>query len=385
MHTQRLRELHLEDSELQRRAGLLEDAERVAHIGSWEWVIGTGKTRWSDESFRTLGHEPGAIEPSFELFMDHVVPEDRAQTAEILERVVGSGRGETVELRVRRHDDTVRDLSIRIEVLVDRAGKAARLVGVMQDVTERNEILAARANAERKQAALVKELEEVNRELGEFAYVVSHDLKAPLRGIGSLADWIARDQRDRLDGDGKEQLDLLLGRVKRMNELIEGILRYSRIGRAKEEIVTLDTRQICAEVIDLIAPPPHVSVFIDGAMPSVRTARTQLAQVFQNLIGNAIKFCDKATGEVRVSCVEEPARYVFTTSDNGPGIEARHFQRIFHIFQTLAPRDKTQNTGIGLSIVKKIVETMGGQIWVESTVGAGSRFSFTIPKNAEST
>jgi signal transduction histidine kinase len=385
MHTQRLRELTVADDELQMRAGLLEDAERVARIGSWEWVIATGQTRWSDESFRTFGREPGTIEPSLELFMSHVVAEDRQRTAANVQRSVETGRGDTIEIRVRRNDGLVRDLSIRTEVVIDQLGKPCRVVGVMQDVTERNEILAARVAAERKQATLVKELEEVNRELGEFAYVVSHDLKAPLRGIGSLADWIARDQRERLDDEGKEQIDLLLGRVKRMNELIEGILRYSRIGRAKEELVTLDTRRVVTEVIDLIAPPSHVTVSVDGAMPSLRSARTQLAQVFQNLIGNAVKFCDKSAGEVRVSCTEEPSRYRFVVNDNGPGIDARHFQRIFQIFQTLAPRDKTQNTGIGLSIVKKIVETMGGQIWLESTIGVGSSFFFTIPKHSEST
>lgn len=504
MHAERLREQTTDAVELEQRANLLEQAERVAHIGSWESVIATGRTRWSDETFRLFGRKPGDVEPSFETFLAHVSPGEREKVALHVQEWLEAASGETMEVSIRRPDGVVRQVSFSMAVIKDVHQKPVRLVGVMQDITERSQMLDAvrrsderfqmvaratddiiwdwelasntiawvndalkrnfghegsqgsldwwlslihpddlaavdksihdfiassesnwsseyrfrrsdgtyadvfdrgfvmrdsngrptrmlgamqditsRKDAERKQAALVKELEDVNRELGEFAYVVSHDLKAPLRGIGSLADWIARDQRERLDDDGKEQLDLLLGRVKRMNELIEGILRYSRIGRAKEELVMVDTGLIASDVVDLVAAPEHVEVIVDAPMPTVRAARTQITQVLQNLIGNAVKFCDKPAGEVRVSCVDQASHYRFEVRDNGPGIDARHHQRIFQIFQTLAPRDKTQNTGIGLSIVKKIIETAGGSIWVESTVGHGSSFFFTIPKPSE--
>lgn len=376
MHRERLRDFS--DSDLELRARLLEDAERVARIGSWEWVIGTRRTRWSDETYRLFGRVPGEIEPSFELFLDLVLPEEREGVALAVQQIVETGRGQTMVVRIAKPDRSICDMNVCIEVITDDSGKPERLVGVVEDIS-------VRKAAERKQAALVKELEEVNRELGEFAYIVSHDLKAPLRGIGTLADWIARDQREHLDADGKEQMDLLLGRVKRMNDLIDGILRYSRIGRAKEEIATLDLGALTADVIDLIAAPSHVKVIVDGTLPTLRAARTQVAQVFQNLIGNAVKFCDKPAAEIHVSCVDEGNCHRFEIRDNGPGIDARHFQRIFQIFQTLAPRDRTESTGIGLSIVKKIVETMGGRIWVESTVGLGSRFFFTIPKTSEQT
>lgn len=342
----------------------------------WDFDLASDVITWGNDAiFVKFGHDTAPAPLSGWLTLVH--PDDLERVSKSLHHVIDSGGTSwSDEYRFRRADGTYADVFDRGFVARDVHGRALRVVGAMQDITSRKD-------AERRQAALVAELEEVNRELGEFAYVVSHDLKAPLRGIGSLADWLARDQRERLDDDGREQLDLLLGRVKRMNELIDGILRYSRIGRAKEAAATLDLAQVTADVIDLLAPPAHVRVVVDGPMPTVRGSRTQLTQLFQNLIGNAVKFCDKAEGAVSVSCVEEGGMHRFEIRDNGPGIDQRHHQRIFQIFQTLTPRDKTESTGIGLSIVKKIVESMGGRVWLESAIGSGSRFFFTIPKTTE--
>jgi PAS domain S-box-containing protein len=342
----------------------------------WDFELGSDVVTWGNDTiFMAFGHDTAPVPLSGWLTLIH--PDDVERVGKSLHDVIDAGGTSwSDEYRFRRADGTYADIFDRGFILRDLQGRPLRVIGAMQDITSRKD-------AERRQAALVAELEEVNRELGEFAYVVSHDLKAPLRGIGSLADWLARDQRERLDEDGKEQLDLLLGRVKRMNQLIDGILRYSRIGRAKEAAATLDLAQVTADVIDLLAPPAHVRVVVDGPMPTLRGSRTQLTQLFQNLIGNAVKFCDKAEGAVSVSCVEEGGMHRFEIRDNGPGIDERHHQRIFQIFQTLTPRDKTESTGIGLSIVKKIVESTGGRVWLESTPGSGSRFFFTIPKTTE--
>jgi len=235
-----------------------------------------------------------------------------------------------------------------------------------------------------KQEKLLKdqaeELANINQDLKEFAYIVSHDLKAPLRAISSLVDWIASDYADIFDDKGKELLDLLLGRVKRMHELIEGILKYSRVGRIKEDKVKVDLNQLVTDVIGMVAPPDNIKVGVKGKLPIIVAEKTRIEQVFQNLISNAIKHMDKPKGSVQVACEEKDNYWQFSVADNGPGIEEKHYKKIFQIFQTLVPRDEIESTGVGLSLVKKIVEMYGGKVWVESEVGMGSTFFITVQK-----
>jgi len=234
--------------------------------------------------------------------------------------------------------------------------------------------------AEQRQAQLLEQLERSNRELSDFAYVVSHDLKAPLRGIATLADWISTDYADKLDEQGKKQINLLTSRVAQMNELINGILQYSRIGRVKEEKVVVNLNELVSEAIDILAPPANITITIENELPVIECEKTRIMQVFGNLISNAVKYMDKPQGWVKVSCVEESGFWKFSVADNGTGIEEKYFEKIFKIFQTLSPRDEVESTGIGLSLVKKIVEMYSGKVWVESQPGKGSTFFFTLPK-----
>jgi len=242
--------------------------------------------------------------------------------------------------------------------------------------------LTARKRAEERQAQLLKQVEAANQELADFAHVVSHDLKAPLRAIDSLAKWLAADYKDKFDDEGRDQLNLLLGRVKRMHDLIDGILQYSRAGRIREEVVEVDLDELVPAVIDLLAPPPHIRVTVETPLPRIVIEPTRIAQVFQNLLSNAVKYMDKPEGRVRVGCTEEGGWWKFYVSDNGPGIEEKDRQRVFQLFQTLKPRDEADSTGVGLAVVKKAVEMYGGRVWIESKVGEGSTFYFTLPKRA---
>lgn len=240
--------------------------------------------------------------------------------------------------------------------------------------------ISSRKQLEAEQKRMIRELENVNEELKNFAYVVSHDLKAPLRAIGSLADWISADQKDRLDAEGQEHLRLLIQRVRRLDALIDGVLRYSRIGRIHEAVIAVDLNPLLAEIVDLLAPPAHIEVSIQANLPTISAERTSIQQILQNLLSNAIRYLDKPQGRINVACTDQDQYWQLSVSDNGPGIDTRHFQRIFLLFQTLNPRDRVESTGVGLSIVKKIVEQYGGQIWLESTLGQGCTFYFTVPK-----
>jgi signal transduction histidine kinase len=240
--------------------------------------------------------------------------------------------------------------------------------------------LAARKRAEDKQAQLLTQVEAANQELADFAHVISHDLKAPLRAIDTLAKWLVADYKDKIDDEGRGQLNLLVGRVKRMHDLIDGILQYSRAGRILEEVVEVDLAELVPGVIDLVAPPSHIRVTVETPLPTVVIERTRVAQVFQNLLSNAIKYNDKPQGLIRVGCTEEGGVWKFHVSDNGPGIEEKDRQRVFLLFQTLQPRDRADSTGVGLAVVKKAVELYGGRVWIDSRLGEGSTFYFTLPK-----
>ncbi|MES1981883.1 MAG: PAS domain S-box protein [Pseudomonadota bacterium] len=289
------------------------------------------------------------------------------QTGE--KKIIGSGR----EVMGLRKDGTT--FPMELAVGEARLGAYRMFTGIVRDIS-------ARKQAEEQRERLLWELESANEELENFGYVVSHDLKAPLRAIGSLADWISTDYADKFDDEGKEHMRLLISRVHRMNSLIDGILQYSRVGRVKEVAVAVDLDRVVQEVIDLLDPPVHISVLVEDALPTVLAEPTRIQQVFQSLLSNAIKYMDKSEGEIRIACSAEGKQWKFSVSDNGPGIDRQHFEKIFQLFQTLAPRDRVESTGIGLTLVKKIVEMYRGRIWLESTAGQGSTFFFTLPRTA---
>jgi signal transduction histidine kinase/CheY-like chemotaxis protein len=220
-------------------------------------------------------------------------------------------------------------------------------------------------------------LEKRNQELDEFACIASHDLQAPLRGISNLTDWLSKDLAGKLPAENQQQIDLIQMRVSQMNTLIKGLLHYARIGRENIDDITINLSQLLAEVVEIIDPNPDVHIRFPADLPDVKTQSLLLKQVFINLIGNAIKYHDRANGLVEILAIEREYLWEFTVVDDGPGIAPQHHKKIFGIFQTLMGRDDHKGTGIGLAIVQKIVESRGGSVWVESDLGKGSAFSFT--------
>lgn len=223
-------------------------------------------------------------------------------------------------------------------------------------------------------------LERSNEELDAFAYAASHDLRAPLRGISSLAQWIEEDLQGALRDETREMLALMRSRMHRMEGLIDGILQYSRAGRVHEAPGPVDVGALVHDVVDLLAPPEG-SVTIAPDLPQVVGERTSLQQVFQNLIGNALKHAG-AGARIAITGKDAGEFCEFAVSDDGPGIAAEFHDRIWGIFQTLQPRDKIEGAGIGLTLVRKLVETQGGTVRLVSAPGAGATFTFTWRKMA---
>ena len=220
-----------------------------------------------------------------------------------------------------------------------------------------------------------------NRELEQFTYAAAHDLRTPLRGIANLVQWISEDAAPVLSPESQRHLDKLGGRVKRLEKMLEDMLAYSRVGRVRYQPETVDVQQLVQSLLDLLAPPFGFVLKAVGQLPTFAALRIPLELVFRNLLSNAIRHHHApASGQVVVTVRDLDGWYEFCISDNGPGIDPQYHERIFGMFQTLKPRDQVEGSGIGLALVKKTVESMGGQIRMESALEQGTAFYFTWPK-----
>lgn len=230
----------------------------------------------------------------------------------------------------------------------------------------------------RQREELLHNLEIKNQVLSDYAHMVSHDLKSPLRSIDSLVNWILEDNKDIINKKCSVNFNLILENLGKMDALINGILNYSTIDQAELGIYEVDLNHLVSEVIQIVFKPKHVEVFIKNELPVIKGDKFRLQQLFQNLIQNAVKSIDREKGIVEVSVKEMDSFWLFTVKDNGKGISAEYHDKIFQIFEKL--ENDQMATGIGLSIVKKIVGYYGGQINLESEIGKGSAFNFTLPK-----
>jgi two-component system, LuxR family, sensor kinase FixL len=327
------------------------------------------------------------IGQSFTLLMSHERHMDDVETTQQRIKIIAAG-GVVPSKDVRRvaRDGSEMFISISMSPLRNERGQVIGLSIIAKDITERkraeSQVRELNEHLEQLVAVRTGQLQAVNQELDAFAYVVSHDLKAPLRGITQLAGWLMSDYAASLDEEGRNMLRLMVGRSKRMHEMIEGILQYSRVGRVKESPTEVHLNRLVADVVDLLAPPDMIEITISPGLPVVYESEMRLRQVFQNLISNAIRYMDKPAGKISISCTEKAADWEFAIADTGPGIAPQYHEKIFQIFQTLAPRDEIESTGIGLALVRKIVEVLNGRIWLDSIEGQGTTFYFTLPKEA---
>ncbi|MDA1143477.1 MAG: PAS domain S-box protein [Bacteroidetes bacterium] len=251
-------------------------------------------------------------------------------------------------------------------------GQVIGSIGIHLDITEQYEL------SEQKEQ-LLKDLESSNEGLQEYAQIVSHDLKSPLRSISALASWLEEDFGDKLGPAGLSQLTLMQDKIASMDQLITGILRYSSIGSEKARFEICPTLELIQQLKATIYWPEQIALRFNGIMPSIKADKTQLQQLFQNLLSNAISHMDKPKGQIEIGYNDLGDLHEFSVKDNGIGIPKAYKEKIFEIFETL--ESGKGSSGIGLSIVKKIVQLHGGTIWVKSEYGAGATFYFTIKKD----
>lgn len=353
----------------------LDLALEYGNIGVWYWNIKTDEVFIDERMGKMFGLQSGSSGRTYKDFNDLVNKEDMAHIRNSIRNTLEKDQPFETIFRIKAGERRVKYISSKAFVTKNAEGKPLTITGVCYDITE------LKKGTETLVSKLNEELLRSNKELQSFAYIASHDLQEPLRMVTSFTQLLAMQYKDSLDNKAMEYIDFAVNGAKRMYNLLNDLLAYSRIQTEGKEFARIDLNNILVNVIgdlSLIIEERKAVIQIDK-LPIISADSSQMIILFQNLISNSIKF-SKGSPRIYISCRSEADQYIFSVKDDGIGIEAQYFERIFHIFQRLLPKDNYEGTGIGLALCKRIVECHGGRIWVESTPGKGSTFFFTIAK-----
>ena len=352
----------------------------------WDYNFEDNILFWS-RGFSTLfQHDLNSIEPTFDFLINCIHPDDRNNFIEKIQQFLGDSSKTNwfEEYRFLKADGTYAYVMDRAIFLRNSEGRATRAIGAITDITYRKEYENSLTSLNKILKKQADDLAFSNKELEQFAFVASHDLQEPLRMVTNFLSQLEKKYKDQLDERAEMYIHYAVDGAKRMRRIILDILEFSRIGKSDERMDFIDLEQIVNEVVlfqSEVIKEKNATILIDK-LPVIFNHKTPLKQIFQNLISNALKYAKAGEApliEIRVKELQN--EWQFSVKDNGIGISDEYFNKIFEIFQRLHVREDYSGTGIGLSIVKKILENMGGKIWVESQEGKGSVFLFIIPKH----
>jgi len=353
----------------------LQTAQRIARMGSWRLESATNHVVWTEGLYRMLGLSPSLPPPDYTEHQRLFTPESWDRLSIALSRTQEAGVPYELELEMVRPGENNGWMLAFGEPVRDASGAIVGLRGAAQDITERK-------RAEETLRKAMADLKRSNEELQQFAYVASHDLQEPLRAVASFTQLLSERYKGRLDADADEFIAFAVGGANRMQTLINDLLSYSRLETRGKPPEPVDSHDALGQALANLGTAIRESVALvtNDDLPKVLADESQLVQLFQNLVGNAIKFRGKEPPRVHVSAVPQGKEWLFAVRDNGIGIAQEYHERIFSIFQRLHSREDYPGTGIGLALCKRIVERHGGTIRVESEPGSGSTFFFTLPK-----
>lgn len=326
----------------------------------------------TEEQLPALEPLLAAINESYTTYEDHIA---------MLQRAIKLSSDELYEANQKLRDEaaSLKEINKNLEFILNSMNlsnnpDAPNQFNAIEHIRQQSaEII--RINAQREE--LLKSLELQNQSLNEYAHVVSHDLKAPLRSINALINWVIEDNNGKLDEESVRSLNLILFNVEKMDLLIKGILDYSSIDKLESENRVVDFNAMVDEISRTIVLPPSIEIRVDSLLPNMYGNFFRFRQLFQNLMENSIKYNDKERGFIEIGCSIKDNVQIFFVKDNGRGIPTAYFDKIFNVFTKLDSKD--QSSGIGLSIVKKIINFYGGKIWVKSVEGKETTFFFTLP------
>jgi PAS domain S-box-containing protein len=348
-------------------------ALEAGSMGVWEWRLADGCMEWSPQLEAIHGLQPGTFGGTLEAFQIDIHAEDRARVLDTIKNALAGETEYRQEYRIVRPDRNMAWLEMRGRIHFDDAGVAERMVGICMDITVRKHV-------EEELLLQAERLARSNADLRSFAYAASHDLQEPLRIISTFSELLLRRYKGKLDAGADELIASVVDSSLRMGTLIKDLLNYSRLINDSEipsaDVDLNEALQWALDNVQTAIEESGASIHA-GPLPTVRGDRVQLAQLFQNLIGNAIKYRGVDLPDIRVSAVQNAGEWVLSVCDNGLGIDPAYHERIFGVFKRLHGSEYP-GTGIGLALCKRIVERHGGRIWVESEKGKGSTFHFSI-------
>jgi PAS domain S-box-containing protein len=351
----------------------LANAQKMAHIGSWDRNLLTNEIHWSDEVYRIYGCEPQEFSATSNLFLSYVHPDDKEYVDNSFNRAF-KGESFSIDYKIILNNGEERVVHEQGEVIFDNKNIPIRMRGTIQDITERK-------RAEEILKLNLEELRRSNEELEQFAYVSSHDLQEPLRMITSYLQLLQRRYQGNIDERADKYIHFAVDGASRMQNLINDLLEFSRVAKRACEPEPTDCEFVLNQALanlETFIEENEATVSHDH-LPEVMADSTQMAQVFQNLIINGIKFHSEEAPKIQISAEKKASEWIFSVQDNGIGIDPQYSEKIFEVFKRLHKKEEYPGTGIGLAICKKIVERHGGHIWVESELGKGSTFYFTLP------
>ena len=366
----------------------LNEAQRIARIGSWELDLATSTLSWSDEIFRIFEIDPAKFGASYEAFLDTVHPEDREAVNEAYTHSLQTREPYEITHRLLMADGRIKYVQERCETEYSAEGKPLRSLGTAQDITERklaeDAIRELNAELERRVLTRTAGLQAAKKELESFAYSVSHDLKAPLRGIDGYSRLLLEDYADKLGDEGRGFLRNVRQAAAQMRQLIDDLLAYSRLERRAMRTAPVDPRALVEALLAERAEDVRtlgVAVTLTVPSTSVPADREGLSMALRNLLENALKFSHAVPSPtIEIGGRDTAAGCVIFVRDNGIGFDMKFHDRIFDVFQRLHRAEDYPGTGIGLAIVRKAMERMGGRAWAESEPGKGATFYLEIPK-----
>ena len=354
---------------LQKSNKILCVSQKIAHVGNWEWDIAQNKYTLSEELCRIYGIKNSEKNRELkELNRKRVHPDDKKAFESLFLKTSATKSLGSITYRIILSSGEIRWLSAnRPEIILySKRGKPLIAVGTIQDIT------ALKTSEE--------ELKRTNLELMNFTYAASHDLHSPLNGISHISKWLEDDLQHAMTDETKKNMGLLRNRIKRMEVLLRDIMEFTTYRENENRTTLVDTKELIKEIIGYLDPPKKFSFDFYKNLPTFHTYRTPFWLIFRNLLQNTIKYHDKPKGRIKVTVKDRGSFYFFSVSDDGPGISSEFHSQIFNMFTRLKSYDEIEGSGIGLALVKKIVEKYNGKITLKSSKEKGSKFVFSWPK-----